>query len=159
MSSPSEPRQGGRSREQFVGAAAAVLWILSAVLLIVNTRSAPVLGLQFPLIGLALAMLAWGCLLLAQMGALLRTRLGATTPTGRRLALATRVLAGLALTAGVIGVGRAAIKPAPMPDTDPFWILIFVALLAIGLGEVIYAVAYLVARPTLPTEGADAQPR
>ncbi len=159
MSSPSEPQQNWRGREQFVGAASAVLWILAAVLLVVNTRTAPVPGSHLQLIGLALSMLTWGCLLLAQMQVLVRRRLGATTPTGRRLVLATRVLTGLALVAGIIGVVRAVTRPAPMPDTDPFWTFIFVAFLAITLGEVIYAVASLFARPNLHAERADAQPR
>ncbi len=159
MASASDSQQVRRRWEHRVGAVSAVLWSLSGVLLVLVNRTAPGPSSRLRTIGLALALLTWDCLLLAQMRTLLRTRLGARTPTGRRLALATRVLAGLALASSAIFLVRSAIGPTPMPETDPFWILIFVTLLAVILGEIIYALASLFARPTLPAEGLDAQPR
>jgi hypothetical protein len=139
-----------------------MLWIFAGIMLVVITRTAPGapgLGLRFRMIGLALAMLAWACLLLAQMQSLVRLRVDNTTRIGRRLVLVTRVLAGLALAAGIIGILRSVIGPDPMPDADPFWVFILSALLAIMVGEIIYGVAYLFARPTVPAERTDAQPR
>ena len=105
-------------------------------------------ALQFPLIGLALRD--------ARLG------LSAARPwghscghgwrhiaTGRRLALATRVLAGLALiSVCVIGVGRAASNLRRCLDTDAILDAHCAPLLAIDWTRSGCPVGYLAARPT-----------
>ena len=164
MSSPSASWHNRSHWVPFLGAALMmVLWIMAVVLLVVSTRTAPGPYMRFRMIGLALALLAWGCLLLVQMQALLRTRLGATTPIGQRLSLATRLLAGVALAAGATVVLSSAIGPDPIPDADPLWTLLFIllvsAVLAILVGEMIFAAALPLRAFHAASQRSDAQPR
>lgn len=149
MAIPSERRPSRTRREHMGDTASTMLRLVVGLVLLVSTRTTPGSGSHPKTIGVAIALLIWGCLSLAQMRALLRTRV-ASPNSIERIARVSQGLACLALVAGATGILRAVLGPVPMPGETFFWLLILLAFVSIYLDEFIYSMVLLTV-PRLPS--------